>query len=291
MCEAVDFSCLWFEKDIQEDRVLQNVFFFRRLGNVKPEEMVAAARPAWIADVVCRMWEHRGSVFDLSSQLREELSLIKPTADQIRLLARKFLSFFPFFFSVLWSCETATSWWEKWPLTRLGNCLSLDAVWRSRRTLRIAALQCSTSGLPTKLSIFADLWAIPQMERWTLTSLAYAGYTVAWRRSVQNCLVMMVVILLALPVALCPIFLLVASPAISTIAPNVKATSGQYTWVGKPNAEVYIDAVTSYFQKNFFKQQLWRLILIWKCLSVWKCWAIPRSLFYCTDERSGSSVS
>ncbi|VDO24912.1 unnamed protein product [Haemonchus placei] len=52
--------------------------------------MVTTARPSWISDVVCRLWEDRGSVFDLSSQLREELSSIKPKSDELRLLAQEF---------------------------------------------------------------------------------------------------------------------------------------------------------------------------------------------------------
>ncbi|KAK6055328.1 hypothetical protein COOONC_07169 [Cooperia oncophora] len=56
----------------------------------RPEGMVTTPRPSWINDVVCRLWEDRGSLFDLSSQLREELSSIKPTPDELRLLAQEF---------------------------------------------------------------------------------------------------------------------------------------------------------------------------------------------------------
>ncbi|KIH60752.1 hypothetical protein ANCDUO_08987, partial [Ancylostoma duodenale] len=52
--------------------------------------MVAISRPAWISDVVCRLWGDRGSLFDLSSQLREQLSTIKPQSDELRLLAQEF---------------------------------------------------------------------------------------------------------------------------------------------------------------------------------------------------------
>ncbi|WKY09173.1 hypothetical protein Q1695_001940 [Nippostrongylus brasiliensis] len=52
--------------------------------------MIATTRPSWINDVVCRLWEDRGSLFDLSSQLREELSSIKPKPEELRLLAQEF---------------------------------------------------------------------------------------------------------------------------------------------------------------------------------------------------------
>ncbi|EPB78614.1 hypothetical protein ANCCEY_02252 [Ancylostoma ceylanicum] len=52
--------------------------------------MVAISRPAWISDVVCRLWGDRGSLFDLSSQLREQLSTIKPQSAELRLLAQEF---------------------------------------------------------------------------------------------------------------------------------------------------------------------------------------------------------
>ncbi|VDM62182.1 unnamed protein product [Angiostrongylus costaricensis] len=53
--------------------------------------MVVTSCPSWVGDVVCRLWGERGSVFDLSSQLREQLSAIKPESDELRLLARGFL--------------------------------------------------------------------------------------------------------------------------------------------------------------------------------------------------------
>ncbi|KAK6756582.1 hypothetical protein RB195_014791 [Necator americanus] len=52
--------------------------------------MVSTSRPSWISDVVCRLWGDRGSLFDLSSQLREQLSSIKPQSDELRLLAQEF---------------------------------------------------------------------------------------------------------------------------------------------------------------------------------------------------------
>ncbi|ETN86411.1 hypothetical protein NECAME_16360 [Necator americanus] len=54
------------------------------------KEMVSTSRPSWISDVVCRLWGDRGSLFDLSSQLREQLSSIKPQSDELRLLAQEF---------------------------------------------------------------------------------------------------------------------------------------------------------------------------------------------------------
>ncbi|KJH45220.1 hypothetical protein DICVIV_08715 [Dictyocaulus viviparus] len=52
--------------------------------------MVSTLRPPWVADVVCRLWGEQGSVFDLSSQLRELLSSIKPQTDELLILAQEF---------------------------------------------------------------------------------------------------------------------------------------------------------------------------------------------------------
>ncbi|KAJ1357814.1 hypothetical protein KIN20_016054 [Parelaphostrongylus tenuis] len=66
------------------------VAFHKALLLTAGERMVVTSRPSWVGDVVCRMWGERGSVFDLSSQLREELSTIKPESDELRLLAQEF---------------------------------------------------------------------------------------------------------------------------------------------------------------------------------------------------------